>query len=266
MAPRPAAAPMAASPATPAPITNTFAGGTLPAAVICPVKKRPKSMRRLDHGAIAGDVGHRRERVHLLRARHARHAVHREHGGLARREALHEVGVLRRPDEGDETLPFAEHAALPRRSGARTLKTMSAVRPHGGAHRERSWRPRRGTRRRDRLAASPAPDCDDHARSPASRASARPRGRWRRASRRGILPWERRLLVPSSSSRRGCFSGRPGHRGGFYGYSSRTKPRTSGASPIPFHPGAARYLKERGIAVKQAQTPVSGGRKYSVSR
>ena len=36
------AAPIAASPATPAPMTNTFAGGTLPAAVICPVKKRPK--------------------------------------------------------------------------------------------------------------------------------------------------------------------------------------------------------------------------------
>jgi len=35
------AAPMAASPATPAPITKTLAGGTRPAAVIWPVKKRP---------------------------------------------------------------------------------------------------------------------------------------------------------------------------------------------------------------------------------
>ncbi len=34
---------MAASPATPAPATRTFAGGTLPAAVTCPVKKRPKA-------------------------------------------------------------------------------------------------------------------------------------------------------------------------------------------------------------------------------
>ena len=42
MAPMPRAAPMAASPATPAPITSTLAGGTLPAAVTCPVKKRPK--------------------------------------------------------------------------------------------------------------------------------------------------------------------------------------------------------------------------------
>ncbi len=37
------AAPIAARPATPAPATSTFAGGTLPAAVTCPVKKRPNS-------------------------------------------------------------------------------------------------------------------------------------------------------------------------------------------------------------------------------
>jgi hypothetical protein len=42
MAPNPAAAPIAASPATPAPMMKTFAGGTFPAAVIWPVKKRPK--------------------------------------------------------------------------------------------------------------------------------------------------------------------------------------------------------------------------------
>jgi hypothetical protein len=31
---------------------------------------------RLDHGAVTGDVGHRRQRVHLLRAADARHHVH----------------------------------------------------------------------------------------------------------------------------------------------------------------------------------------------
>ena len=41
MAPSPRAAPIAASPATPAPMTSTLAGGTRPAAVIWPVKKRP---------------------------------------------------------------------------------------------------------------------------------------------------------------------------------------------------------------------------------
>jgi hypothetical protein len=41
MAPSELAAPIAASPATPAPATSTLAGGTLPAAVTWPVKKRP---------------------------------------------------------------------------------------------------------------------------------------------------------------------------------------------------------------------------------
>ena len=41
IAPMPRAAPIAARPATPAPITSTFAGGTRPAAVIWPVKNRP---------------------------------------------------------------------------------------------------------------------------------------------------------------------------------------------------------------------------------
>ena len=34
--------PIAERPATPAPTTSTFAGGTLPAAVTCPVKNLPK--------------------------------------------------------------------------------------------------------------------------------------------------------------------------------------------------------------------------------
>jgi hypothetical protein len=42
IAPRLVAVPIAARPATPAPTTSTLAGGTLPAAVTCPVKKRPK--------------------------------------------------------------------------------------------------------------------------------------------------------------------------------------------------------------------------------
>ena len=42
MAPSDTDVPIAARPATPAPTTSTLAGGTLPAAVICPMKKRPK--------------------------------------------------------------------------------------------------------------------------------------------------------------------------------------------------------------------------------
>ena len=44
MAPSLTAVPMADSPATPAPMTNTLAGGTRPAAVIWPVKNRPNSL------------------------------------------------------------------------------------------------------------------------------------------------------------------------------------------------------------------------------
>ena len=43
IAPSAPAEPMAASPATPAPTTKTFAGGTFPAAVTWPVKNRPNS-------------------------------------------------------------------------------------------------------------------------------------------------------------------------------------------------------------------------------
>ena len=39
----PPAVPIAASPATPTPATSTLAGGTLPAAVTWPVKKRPNT-------------------------------------------------------------------------------------------------------------------------------------------------------------------------------------------------------------------------------
>ena len=43
IAPIPPAVPIAARPATPTPATSTLAGGTFPAAVICPVKKRPNT-------------------------------------------------------------------------------------------------------------------------------------------------------------------------------------------------------------------------------
>ena len=43
IAPSDPAAPIADKPATPAPTMSTFAGGTFPAAVTCPVKNRPNS-------------------------------------------------------------------------------------------------------------------------------------------------------------------------------------------------------------------------------
>jgi len=48
-----AAVAIACRPATPTPITNTLAAGTVPAAVIIIGKARPKAFRRLDHRAVS---------------------------------------------------------------------------------------------------------------------------------------------------------------------------------------------------------------------
>ena len=67
------------------------------------VEEAAEGVGGLDHGAVAADAGHGGERVHLLGAGElARQGVDREHGQLARGQRLHELGVLRRPDEADE--------------------------------------------------------------------------------------------------------------------------------------------------------------------
>jgi hypothetical protein len=68
-------------------------------------KEAAEVLRGLDDGAVAGDVGHRAQRVHLLRARDTRHAVHRQGGDAAPGQRLEKVGILRRPDEADQRLP-----------------------------------------------------------------------------------------------------------------------------------------------------------------
>ena len=55
-APRLPAAPIAASPATPAPMTKTVAGWVFPAAVTCPAEHPAIGLRGLDHPAVPGDV------------------------------------------------------------------------------------------------------------------------------------------------------------------------------------------------------------------
>ena len=62
----------------------------------------------LDHGAVAGDVGHGGERVHLLGARDARHHVHRNDGGALCPRLLQKLSVLRRPEERDQGLALAQ--------------------------------------------------------------------------------------------------------------------------------------------------------------
>ena len=66
----------------------------------------------LDDGAVAGDVRHRAQRVHLLGARDARHAIHRQRGHAAVGQRLEEFGILRGPDEADQRLPGPQHVEL----------------------------------------------------------------------------------------------------------------------------------------------------------
>src|SRR2546423_575931 len=66
-------------------------------------------MRCLDDGAIAANIGHRRQRIEFLRARDARHAVHRQHRRFLRRELLQQLRVLRGPDEAYENLTITHH-------------------------------------------------------------------------------------------------------------------------------------------------------------
>src|SRR3954465_3099948 len=95
-APRRRAVAIACRPATPAPRTRTFAGGTVPAAVIIIGMKRPRGSGGVgaglvlggdEQGLVAGDVGLRGERVHRLRPGDPRDRLHREggHAGVGER-------------------------------------------------------------------------------------------------------------------------------------------------------------------------------------
>ena len=79
---------------------------------------------RFNDGAIAGDVGHRAQGIHLLRARDTRHAVHGQHIGAGRGQLFHQIGVLSRPDERDQSL-----------AGTQQVRFVAAER------RMRFWRP-----------------------------------------------------------------------------------------------------------------------------
>ena len=62
-----------------------------------------KGVGRLNHSAVARDTGGGGQGIHLLRTRErARQAVHGQHRGLLGRQLLHQLGVLRGPDEADQ--------------------------------------------------------------------------------------------------------------------------------------------------------------------
>jgi hypothetical protein len=68
----------------------------------------------LDDRAVAGDVRHRGEGIHLLGAADARHHVHGERSDALCLQGLEEFGVLSGIEEGDDDLPGAGHLDLGR--------------------------------------------------------------------------------------------------------------------------------------------------------
>jgi hypothetical protein len=66
------------------------------------------------HRAIAGDVGHGRQRIHLLGPRDTRHHVHRDDGGTLVLAEFQEILVLSRIEKGDQRLGVPQ---LPRLGG-----------------------------------------------------------------------------------------------------------------------------------------------------
>ena len=67
-------------------------------------------LRRLDDRAVTRDVRHRAQRVHLLRARDARHAVHRHCRAAGLGQLLQQLRVLPRVQEADQRLRFLQAA------------------------------------------------------------------------------------------------------------------------------------------------------------
>ena len=105
---------IACKPATPTPMTNSFAAGTVPAGVIIIGTARPYSADGVDHRAIAGEIGLARQHVHDLGAGYARQEFHCEGRDPSLRHRLDRVTmavrVHCRDDErvGLETGDFAD--------------------------------------------------------------------------------------------------------------------------------------------------------------
>ena len=147
MAPSETAVPIAARPATPAPTTRTLAGRDLAGGGHLAGEEAAEVVAGLDHRAVAGDVRHRGERVHLLGAADARDHVHRDGGDVLRLQLLEQLGVLARVEEGDDDLAGARQRDLGG-LGRADLGDDVGLRPEVGGGRDDGRRRPRGRRRR----------------------------------------------------------------------------------------------------------------------
>ena len=126
------AAPIAASPATPAPTTSTFAGGTLPGRGDLSGEEPAEHMRRLHHRSVPRDVRHRRQHVQGLRPRDPRHRIHcQRRDADERANASTSSGLRRRREQADQGRALRAAKAISSAFGALTLSTISL--PHASA-------------------------------------------------------------------------------------------------------------------------------------
>nr|VTP02504.1 hypothetical protein BIN_B_04558 [Mycobacterium riyadhense] len=69
-------------------------------------------MRSLHHGAVAGDVGHRRQHIQRLRPRNPRHRIHRQHRDRPRCQLLHQIRPQRRGNQTDQRRTITQRGDL----------------------------------------------------------------------------------------------------------------------------------------------------------
>jgi hypothetical protein len=81
---------------------------------------------RLDHRAVAGDVGHRRQRVHLLRAADPRHHLHRDDVGALGLGELEPSSLPAGLKKVISVLSWRSECLSSASVGIRTLAMMSA--------------------------------------------------------------------------------------------------------------------------------------------
>ena len=109
-------------------------------------KEPPEVIGRLNHRAVAGNIGHGAQGIHLLGTTDAGQAINGEGGNLFGRQLLQQFGILRWPQVADQERPFLhqvhfvflERRVLHRRADLedkiRVLPKRFGVRRNGSAH------------------------------------------------------------------------------------------------------------------------------------
>ena len=187
---------MACSPATPAPITRTLAGGTVPAAVMNIGKNLARCSAADQAGPVAGHRGLGGQGVHRLRPADPGEQVEAVDGGSLVGQGLDRLGCGHRLQEADDARRPSGRAATSSRDGGWTRATIEAPAEGGGGVGARRWRRPRRTPHPRSGPQSPAPASTP--RRPRTRPAWPPlRGRWPH----GLRPGRDSLTTASFTAR-----------------------------------------------------------------